>query len=204
MSLKCASHQEELRAAGWHSRGYLPHFDGRPLPQFITLRLADSVPKHVIDNWKRELGTTASVADQILLRKRVEKYLDQGYGEALLSDYRVADMVQQALLSDDGKKYRLFSWVVMPNHVHLLTTRTDEFPLGNILQSFKSLTAHKANMILRRRGTFWMPDYFDRYIRNEDHFRKTTLYIESNPVNAKLCKKREDWPFSSAWFKKLG
>jgi REP element-mobilizing transposase RayT len=202
MSLTRASQQEELRAAGWLSRGYLPHFDGRQLPQFITFRLADSVPKHVIEKWKRELGTTASVADQILLRKRVERYLDQGYGEAFLSDYRVADMIQQTLLLDDGKKYRLFSWVVMPNHVHLLTTRTEEFTLGNILQSFKSLTAHKANDILRRRGAFWMPDYFDRYIRNEEHFRRTTLYIENNPVNAKLCEKRGDWPFSSAWFKK--
>ncbi len=34
MSLTNASHKEQLRAAGWHSRGYLPHFDGRAIPQF--------------------------------------------------------------------------------------------------------------------------------------------------------------------------
>ena len=43
-----------------------------------------------------------------------------------------------------------------------------------------------------------MPDYFDRYIRNADHFVKTIQYIENNPVKARLCKRPEDWPFSSA------
>ena len=38
------SRHADLREAGWHSRGYLPHFDGREIPQFITCRLADSVP----------------------------------------------------------------------------------------------------------------------------------------------------------------
>jgi len=46
-----------------------------------------------------------------------------------------------------------------------------------------------------------MLDYFDRYIRNAEHFAKTMRYIENNPVKARLCKRPEDWPFSSAWFR---
>jgi REP element-mobilizing transposase RayT len=69
------------------------------------------------------------------------------------------------------------------------------------MQSFKSLTSHKANKLLRRKGQFWMPDYFDRYIRNAEHFKKTVRYIENNPVKAGLCKHPQDWPFSSAWFR---
>ncbi len=34
--------QKELRDAGWHSRGYLPHFDGGDIAQTITFRLAAS------------------------------------------------------------------------------------------------------------------------------------------------------------------
>ena len=34
-----------LRPAGWHSRGYLPHYDGGEVPQFITFRLGDSLPE---------------------------------------------------------------------------------------------------------------------------------------------------------------
>jgi 2'-5' RNA ligase len=36
--------------AGWHSRGYLPHFDGGELTQFITFRLADSMPQMNVDS----------------------------------------------------------------------------------------------------------------------------------------------------------
>jgi len=49
-----------------------------------------------------------------------------------------------------------------------------------------------------------MPDYFDRYIRNPEHFAKTMRYIEDNPVKARLCDRPEDWPFSSAWFRAPG
>jgi hypothetical protein len=33
---------------GWYSRGYLPHVDGGEIPQFITMRLFDSLPESVI------------------------------------------------------------------------------------------------------------------------------------------------------------
>ena len=132
----------------------------------------------------------------------MEKYLDQGYGKLLLKDPQVAGMVQKSLLKFDGLRYRLFAWVVMPNHVHSLMTRFEEFELKDLLHSLKSYTAHKANKILRREGKFWIDDYFDRYIRNEKHFYKTVEYIENNPVKAGLCAKPSDWPFSSAWFRK--
>jgi hypothetical protein len=49
-----------------------------------------------------------------------------------------------------------------------------------------------------------MPDYFDRYIRNAKHHKKTIEYIENNPVKARLCERPEDYRFSSAWFRKHG
>jgi len=30
---------------GWHSRGYLPHYDGGEIAQAVTFRLADSLPR---------------------------------------------------------------------------------------------------------------------------------------------------------------
>jgi REP element-mobilizing transposase RayT len=69
------------------------------------------------------------------------------------------------------------------------------------MQAHKSSTAHDANKLLSRKGPFWMNEYFDRYIRNEQHFRNTVRYIENNPVKARLCQKASEWPFSSAWFR---
>jgi putative transposase len=34
---------------GWHSRGYLPHFDGPNRIQHVTVHLADSLPKSAIE-----------------------------------------------------------------------------------------------------------------------------------------------------------
>ncbi len=69
------------------------------------------------------------------------------------------------------------------------------------MHSHKSYTAHEANRILNRNGQLWMKEYFDRYIRNAEHYRNTVRHIESNPVRAGLCSKPAEWPFSSAWFR---
>jgi REP element-mobilizing transposase RayT len=204
MTLHEDHHRVELRAAGWHTRGYLPHFDGVAIPQFITFHLADSLPKKVILRWKEELKSLTCKQERILLQKRIESYLDQGYGKTFLRDPRVAGMVQNSLLKFDGLRYKLFAWVVMPNHTHSLMTRSEDRELKDIMHSLKSYTSHEANKILRREGQFWFEDYFDRYIRSERHFRKTVEYIENNPVKAKLCEKPSDWPFGSAWFKRSG
>lgn len=202
MTLTKDPHQAELRDAGWHSRGYLPHFDGIVIPQSISLHLADSVPQQVIKRWKEALDKD-SVQDTILLQRRIEKYADQGFGAAFLKDHGLAEMVQNTLLKDDGKKYRLSAWVVMPNHIHVLITRFVNYELSDIMQSLKSITAHKANKSLRRSGEFWMPEYFDRYMRTTEHYERTIKYIENNPVKARLCSRPEDYPFSSAWFRTL-
>jgi len=69
------------------------------------------------------------------------------------------------------------------------------------MHSLKSYTALKANRMLSRTGEFWMGDYFDRYIRDGNHYEKTITYIENNPVKAGFCSRPEEWRFSSAWWR---
>ncbi len=66
MGLKDDWHKEELRVAGWHSRGYLPHFDGVALPQFITCHLADSIRAKVIRRRKEEFKVQKLEQERIL------------------------------------------------------------------------------------------------------------------------------------------
>jgi hypothetical protein len=104
---------------GWHSRGYLPYFDGGEIPQFITFRLADSMPQTLLRRWREELANEQNINVDTALRKRIELYLDQGYGECHLRDSRIGESVQNSLLFFDGERYRLTAWVVMPNHAHI-------------------------------------------------------------------------------------
>jgi hypothetical protein len=43
--------------------------------------------------------------------------------------------------------------------------------------------------------------YWDRYIRDEEHYRKVVHYIEWNSVRAGLVEWPEQWHFSSARFR---
>ncbi|MBC8030469.1 MAG: transposase [Pyrinomonadaceae bacterium] len=187
---------------GWHSRGYLPHFDGGEIPQFITFRLADSMPQQLLQRWRAELSNEQNIDIDAALRRRIENYLDQGYGECHLSNSGIDELLQNAFLFFDGHRYRLTAWVIMPNHTHLLMTPCAGYELSSVLHSLKSFTANEANKLLCRKGQFWQPESFDRWIRDADHFEKVISYIENNPVKARLCAKAEDWPFSSAWFRK--
>ncbi|HKS26666.1 MAG TPA: transposase [Pyrinomonadaceae bacterium] len=199
---KSAHAGKDARAPGWKSRGYLPHFDGGEIPQMITFRLADSLPQEVLANWKRQLhGKGATRSADTALRRRIETYLDMGYGYAYLKEHHMASLIQDSLLYLDGERYRLLAWVIMPNHVHSLLTPFSGQPLSSILHSLKSYTAQQANKYLRRRGRFWQEDYFDRFIRNDKHLAKAITYIENNPVKAGLCRDARDWPFGSASFR---
>jgi len=107
-------------------------------------------------------------------------------------------MVQDSLLHFDGSRYRLFAWVVMPNHLHSLMTRVEDYELKDIVHSIKSYTAHRANKLLHRKAPFWSEDNFDRYMRDEKHFHQTVKYIEMNPVKARLSDTPEEYRHSSA------
>lgn len=178
---------------GWHRRGYLPHFDGGEITQFITFRLYDSLPQNTLNSLK-----TASNDDNLENQRRAERFLDQGFGECFLKIPQVAEIVQNKLFTMREKDFLLKSWVIMPNHVHLLITPCAGKSLTTIIQSIKGATAREDNIFLKRTEAFWMRDYFDRYIRDHEHFVKAFNYIENNPVKAGLCEKPSDWKHSSA------
>jgi hypothetical protein len=107
MSLKDDHHRDQLRLAGWHTRGYIPHFDGRATPQSITLHLGDSVPAGVVERWQQELKHLTDEHQLVIIQQRIDKYLDQGYGECWLKDPTIAKLVQDSLLKYDGVRYDL-------------------------------------------------------------------------------------------------
>jgi putative transposase len=184
---------------GWHSRGYLPHFDAPGTQQFLTWRLADSLPASRRGEWEHLLRIEDEREKQI----QFEKYLDQGHGSCVLPRADVAEAVERTFLFDDDRRCRLLAWVIMPNHVHLLVEMW-QTPLSKLLQSWKILTSKRANALLGRSGQLWQEDYRDRYMRDEEHYGKTVRYIENNPVKASLVKSAEEWRFGSAWYRVHG
>lgn len=183
---------------GWHSRGYLPHIDAGTVPQFITFRLADSLPKEVLDHWMEELARLPRPQRNAELESKIEKFLDAGYGSQILKSVVAAKIVQDALIFYHGKNYDLHAWVVMPTHVHLLATPLPGKCLKDLLRLLKSFTARKIHEQLGGSGPLWELDYFDRLVRDASHFERLIKYIEWNPRKAGLCSDPSHWAFSSA------
>ena len=182
---------------GWHSRGYLPHLDVANEIQAVTFRLGDALPRKVVERWKREIIETSETQDR-LLRQKIARYEDAGYGSCVLKQPDVAAIVEIAFLHFVGQRYRLLEWVIMPNHVHILIHCLPGFPLGDIIRSWKTFTSRQINLLLGRSGGFWSIDYHDRYIRDLDHLTNVRAYIRNNPVKAGLCKNASDWRWGSA------
>ena len=178
---------------GWHSRGYLPHFDSPETVQFVTFRLADSLPRAVVRGLKHR-------EDEV---HRIERELDDCLGACWLRQPEIATLVQDALLHFDGERCRLLAWCLMPNHVHVVVEMLESHSLSDIVRSWKTFTARLANARLGRSGPFWHADYFDRYMRDEAHLAQTVDYVENNPVKAGLARLPGDWRWSSARFRAL-
>ncbi len=188
---------------GWYSRGYLPHYDNPETLQSVTFRLADALPQSKLRELEIELAESPPGKIDAERRKKIETWLDAGMGCCALRHPELARLLQETLLKWDGDRYRLFAWCIMPNHVHvLMETKTG---LARIIQSWKSFTGRwamerNAGLGLGVPGkALWMREYWDRYIRDADHFNNVRAYIEKNPVSAGLCKQASDWPWSSAF-----
>jgi putative transposase len=178
----------------WRKR-FLPHYDAEGKIQVITYRLVDSLPE---DFFSKMINGNAENKNTSSYRKKVEGYLAKGMGESFLALPSIAKVVIDAWLYFHDTRYELIAYVVMPNHVHLIVKTSKNWPLAKIVHSWKSFTAHEINKILTvPKKHIWQREYWDRFIRNEDHFRKALDYIHMNPVKAGLVDHPKDWQWSS-------
>jgi REP element-mobilizing transposase RayT len=131
---------------------------------------------------------------------RVDKYLDSGKGNCWLRRAEFAEMVANAILHHAGERFVLHAWVVMPNHVHAVLRPLPEWTLSKILKSWKGFSAREINRRLGLTGrSFWQKESYDHVIRDEDDLHRCCDYTLMNPVNARLCKRPEDWRWSSGF-----
>jgi len=116
-----------------------------------------------------------------------------------LSDGRLAPLVVSALKHFEEKRYLLFDYVVMPDHVHFLVKPLqidgEWLPLSRIYHSFKSFTANQINRALGRTGALWQDDTYDRVVRGRTDFEEKAKYILMNPLRKGLVSDPLLWPW---------
>jgi REP-associated tyrosine transposase len=89
---------------------------------------------------------------------------------------------------------RVYGYVVMPEHVHLLIGEPQRESLAVAIKSLKQRVSRK---LIAEAQHFWQKRYYDFNIRDHRQFVEKLRYIHRNPVQRDLCKRPEDWEWSS-------
>ncbi|KGM31055.1 transposase [Inquilinus limosus] len=91
----------------------------------------------------------------------------------------------------------VWSWVLMPNHVHLILVPSDPDGLRRALAPVHRYYAGHIHARLGRSGHFWQ-GRFGCVAMDEAHLGAALRYVALNPVRAGLVERAADWPWSSA------
>ncbi len=159
----------------------LPHWQQLGATYFVTFRLADSLPASALVHFAelRALNQSATLA-------WLDRYLDAGTGDCLLSQPTHANLLASTLRHFNGSRYHLGAFAIMPNHVHVIVQPIASHTLTQILHSWKSYTARQLQLTVGIRGSLWQKESFDRIIRHEAELTRITDYIRENPTTARL------------------
>jgi len=87
---------------------------------------------------------------------------------------------------------RVYGFVVMPEHVHLLLSEPEQGTLADAIHYLKLCFSKR-----RGAGAFWQKRYYDRNVRNEQEFHEKLRYLHRNPVKRGLVPAAEGWKWSS-------
>jgi len=91
----------------------------------------------------------------------------------------------------------IWSWVLMPNHVHLILVPGDRDGLRRALSVVHRRYAGHLHARLKRTGHFWQ-GRFGCVAMDEAHLQAALRYVALNPVRAGLTERAVDWAWSSA------
>ncbi len=101
-------------------------------------------------------------------------------------------------------KFKLFHFVLMPNHVHFLIEPTIQDSISKIMQRLTLAHTWYFNKQYNSVGHVWQGRFKSSLIDKEDYFLHCGLYIELNPVRAKMVENPEKWHWSSYNFYAYG
>jgi len=104
-----------------------------------------------------------------------------------------------AILAEAAKSFDLAvdGYCLMTNHVHLVVTPDSQDSLAKALKRTNQLYAQYVNRLHGRSGHLWQDRFFSCAL-DEMHRWRVLVYIERNPVRARLCRKAWRWQWSNA------
>ncbi|WP_207912412.1 transposase [Pseudobacteriovorax antillogorgiicola] len=101
---------------------------------------------------------------------------------------------------------RIFEWVIMSNHVHLMLYTPDRDTLSRYLHSTNLAIAKAINRDFKKSGQAIQDRFKSPVIENHSYALNTVGYIWLNPVRANLIKPKnaQNYPYCSLFYKWRG
>ncbi len=112
-----------------------------------------------------------------------------------LADPASKNLIEQILERTRARpQARIYAYVLMPEHVHLVINEPPEILLALFLKSLKQETSRQ---LKGTRTHFWLPRYYDFSVRTPDKRSEKIRYIHRNPVARGLVSAPELYQWSS-------
>ena len=166
------------------------------------------ISKYKFDDREGVYFVTSTVVDWI------DVFTRDIYSNILLDSFRFCQKNQGL---------QLHSWVLMPNHFHLICSFINNANPGLVLKNIKSFTAIKIidsiinnpqesrkewmldlfekngwNMKSNQRFQFWQHGNRPILLTNKEIYNQKFAYLHENPERAGFVKQPQDWKNSSA------
>ena len=95
-------------------------------------------------------------------------------------------------------KFKLFAFVIMSTHVHLLIQPNDEIAdISLIMQHINGKFSQKFNGYHKRKGHFWMQRFASKIVERGAYLANTIIYFILNPVKAGITNNPLKYTYSS-------
>ena len=105
--------------------------------------------------------------------------------QRLLQSDRSAGLLREVLFRyRDEQRYALHSFVIMPDHLHLLLTPAMDHSLERCVQCIKGGFSHAMRRQTGYTGAIWQRSFHEHRIRNAEDYRNHCAYIARNPTRA--------------------
>lgn len=90
----------------------------------------------------------------------------------------------------------VWAYCLMPNHVHFVVVPEHEDSLAAFFADAHRRYTRRVNFREGWRGHLWQ-ERFHSFVMDEKYLLATVRYTELNPVRAGLCRRPEEWAWSS-------
>ena len=104
------------------------------------------------------------------------------------------------LLAEATARYtvQIWAWCLMTNHVHLVLVPRQTASLAAAMGDAHRRYTRYVNFRAGVRGHLFQERFHSFPIQTDRHLLAVVRYVERNPVRAKLVRRAEDYPWSSA------